>query len=91
MRPDPDTLPASTGLVAMLQKTIDEWVVLGEQNGFPCGPINSIDRVFADPQIRARDMIVRTSEGYDLVANPIRFSATPITEYQSPAKLQKSN
>ena len=76
---------------AMLQKTIDEWVVLGEQNGFPCGPINSIDRVFADPQIRARDMVVRTSEGYDLVANPIRFSATPITEYQSPAKLQKSN
>ena len=76
---------------AMLQKTIDEWVALGEQNGFPCGPINSIDRVFADPQIRARDMVVRTSEGYDLVANPIRFSATPITEYQSPAKLQKSN
>ena len=35
------------------------------------------------------DMVVRTSEGYDLVANPIRFSATPITEYQSPAKLQK--
>ena len=77
--------------LAMLQKTIDEWVALGEQNGFPCGPINSIDRVFADPQIRARDMVVRTSEGYDLVANPIRFSATPITEYQSPAKLQKSN
>ncbi len=76
---------------AMLQKTIDEWVQLGEQNGFPCGPINSIDRVFADPQIRARNMVVRTDEGYDLVANPIRFSATPIGEYQSPAKLEKSN
>ena len=49
--------------LAMLQKTIDEWVALGEQNGFPCGPINSIDRVFADPQFRARDMVVSTSEG----------------------------
>ena len=74
---------------AMLQKTIDEWVVLGEQNGFPCGPINTIDRVFADPQIRARDMVVRTAEGFNLVANPIRFSATPITEYQSPPSTPK--
>lgn len=76
---------------AMMKKTIDEWVVLGEQNGFPCGPINSIDRVFSDPQIHARHMVVRTAEGYNLVANPIHFSATPITEYQSPAKLQKSD
>ena len=75
--------------LAMLQKTIDEWVALGEQNGFPCGPINSIDRVFADPQIRARDMVVRTDDGFDLVANPIKFSATPITQYQTPATLPK--
>lgn len=75
---------------AMQHKTIDEWIVLGEQYGFPCGPINTIDRVFADPQIRARNMVVRTEEGFDLVANPIRFSATPINHYQSPDSLQKS-
>ena len=73
----------------LLQKTLDEWVVLGEQNGFPCGPINTIDRVLADPQIRARDMVVRTAEGFNLVANPIRFSATPIIEYQSPPSIPK--
>ena len=74
---------------AMGDKTIDAWVALGEQYGFPCGPINSIDRVFADPQIRAREMVVRTDDGFDLVANPIKFSATPITQYQTPATLPK--
>ena len=75
----------------MMRKSIDEWVALGEHYGFPCGPINTIDRVFADPQIRARHMVVRTAEGYDLVANPIHFSATPITEYRSPPFLPKSD
>ena len=74
---------------AMGDRSIDAWVALGEQYGFPCGPINSIDRVFADPQIRARDMVVRTDDGFDLVANPIKFSATPITQYQTPATLPK--
>lgn len=74
---------------AMGDRSIDAWVALGEQYGFPCGPINSIDRVFADPQIRARDMVVRTDDGFDLVANPIKFSATPITHYQTPATLPK--
>ncbi len=74
---------------AMGDRTIDAWVALGEQYGFPCGPINSIDRVFADPQIRAREMVVRTNDGFDLVANPIKFSATPITQYQTPATLPK--
>ena len=74
---------------AMGDRSIDAWVALGEQYGFPCGPINSIDRVFADPQIRARDMVVRTDDGFDLVANPIKFSATPITQYQTPDTLPK--
>ena len=75
--------------VAMLSKTIDEWVQLGEQYGFPCGPINTIDRVFNDPQIHARNMRVHTPEGYDLVANPIHFSATPIEQYDCPPALPK--
>ena len=74
---------------AMLSKTIDEWVQLGEQYGFPCGPINTIDRVFNDPQIHARNMRVHTPEGFDLVANPIHFSATPIEQYDCPTALPK--
>ena len=75
----------------MMAKTIDQWVALGEQYGFPCGPINTIDRVLNDTQLLSRDMVVTTQEGYRLVGNPMKFSATPITEYQSPPSLEKSN
>lgn len=74
----------------MIAKTIDEWVSMGEEYGFPCGPINTIDRVFQDPQLRDRNMVVTTDEGFDLVANPIKFSATPILNYQTPPSLPPS-
>lgn len=68
----------------MQSRSIAQWVELGENHGFPCGPINTIDRVFDDPQIQARNMVVTSSEGEQLVANPIRFSDTPIARYDSP-------
>ena len=73
----------------MMEKTIDEWVTLGEQYGFPCGPINTVDRVFNDAQLLSRGMVVTTEEGYRLVGNPMKFSATPITEHQGPPSLGK--
>ncbi len=73
----------------MMGKNIDEWVTLGEQYGFPCGPINTIDRVFNDAQLLSRDMVVTTEYGYRLVGNPMKFSATPIKEFQTPPSLQK--
>ena len=33
-------------------KPMAHWVELFEEAGIPCGPINTIDRVFADPQVR---------------------------------------
>ena len=50
----------------------------------PCGPVNSLAQVFADPQVKSREMVVRMPhEGaakgaVDLVANPIQFSETPV-------------
>jgi formyl-CoA transferase/CoA:oxalate CoA-transferase len=40
------------------EHTALEWVELLNHNGIPSGPINSMDEVFADPQVRARDMYV---------------------------------
>ena len=71
----------------MMGKSIDEWVTLGEQYGFPCGPINTIDRVFNDAQLLSRDMVVTTEDGYRLIGNPMKFSATPIEEFQTPPSL----
>ncbi len=71
--------------------TIDEWCRLAAEHGFPCGPINTVDRVFADPQVQARGMRVsvpsREYGALDLVANPMRFSATPVSYRRAPPAL----
>lgn len=72
----------------LMRKNINEWIALGEQQGFPCGPINTIDRVFADEQLLSRHMVVTTDDGSRLVANPIKFSETPIEQYTSPPVLK---
>jgi crotonobetainyl-CoA:carnitine CoA-transferase CaiB-like acyl-CoA transferase len=33
-------------------KTMEHWIDLFEGAGIPCGPINTIDKVFADPQVQ---------------------------------------
>lgn len=79
-------------LIAMISeltvgRTTDEWVDVMEAAGVPCGPINSIDRVFADPQVQARGMRVEMEHPLagkvPLVANPIRMSGSPV-DYQRP-------
>ncbi|MGO9991711.1 MAG: CaiB/BaiF CoA transferase family protein [Steroidobacteraceae bacterium] len=68
-----------------------EWVADLENAGVPCGPINSIDAVFADPQIKARAMQVAmphpVSGTVSLVANPLRLSQTPVTYRTAPPLL----
>ena len=67
-----------------------EWLALLEPSGVPCGPINDLHQVFADPQVRHRGMEVRAPHPaageVRMVANPIRFSATPI-EHDVPPPL----
>lgn len=70
-----------------LSRTTDEWVAVMEAAGVPCGPINSLDKVFADPQVVARGMRIemqhQLTEKVPLVANPIRMSASPV-QYRNP-------
>ena len=53
------------------------WVELLEEAGVPCGPINSIDQVFADPQVKhlgiATPMATKKHGKFDVVASPINF------------------
>ena len=48
----------------------------------PCGPINRLDQVFADPQVVHRGLKVDVPHPVagrlPLVANPIRYSRTPL-------------
>jgi len=74
-------------------KTLDEWVEGLAELGVPCGPVNTLDRVFEDPQIVARGMQIRmedaaTLKGHvDLIGNPIKFSGTPVTYRYPPPRM----
>lgn len=69
-------------------RSIDEWVSAMEAVDVPCGPINTIDRVFADPQVKARGMQLslphKAAGTVPSVANPMRFSETPIQYSEGP-------
>ncbi len=70
---------------ATVFKTTAEWVALLEAAGVPCGPINDLEQVFADPQVQARglrvDMPNSMGSVTPQVASPLRLSATPV-EYR---------
>lgn len=67
------------------------WIETLEAAGVPCGPINTLDQVFDNPQIRHRGMVAAVDHplagSVDLVANPIRFSETLIGYERAPPVL----
>lgn len=64
------------------KKATAKWVSLSEEFGFSCGPINSLDEVFADEHVVATQTVTSLQHAVlgDLktVKNPIGFSRTPI-------------
>jgi crotonobetainyl-CoA:carnitine CoA-transferase CaiB-like acyl-CoA transferase len=75
-----DTLiPALSPFLKM--RTTVEWMDACEAAAVPCGPINSIDQVFENPQVRARGLqkTLHRADGLAVptVANPVLLSATP--------------
>lgn len=58
------------------------WLEALEREGVPCGPINTIEQVFEDPQVQYRGMKITMphQEGGEvsLVSNPVRFNGTPM-------------
>ncbi len=67
-----------------------EWVSALEAAGVPCGPINPLDAVFDDPQVRHRGLRIElphpTAGSVPLVANPIR-PASGAVEHAAPPPL----
>jgi formyl-CoA transferase len=63
-------------------RTSAEWLSALEEAGIPCGPINTLDQVFAMPQVETREMLIQMkhSEVGDLrlVGSPLKFSETPV-------------
>ncbi|MEQ8286490.1 CaiB/BaiF CoA-transferase family protein [Thalassospira sp.] len=76
---------------AMVMKSTDDWIAVLETANVPCGPINTLDRVFDNPQVKHRDTVRfldhPTAGKVPTVANPIKFSKTPIMGETAPPML----
>ena len=63
------------------QETTDTWLDRMEKAALPAGPVNDILQMHADPQARARDMIVEldhpTAGRIETLGQPVKFSRTP--------------
>jgi crotonobetainyl-CoA:carnitine CoA-transferase CaiB-like acyl-CoA transferase len=74
-----------------VMRTTREWIELFEQVGVPCGPINTLADVFADPQVQARGLQFTmphpVAGDIPLVASPIRMSDTPVQYRTTPPQL----
>lgn len=78
-----------------ISKTSDEWVEKLEKVGVPCGPINSIDKVFSDPQVKhlgiAQPADTIPFGETELVGQPFNLSRSPSIMKQRPPEKGEHN
>ena len=71
-----------------VSKTSQEWIDIFNKIGVPCGPIYSIDQVFADPQVThlgiAQDGTKPNGTKQTFVGQPVSLSRTPSTIAATP-------
>ncbi len=82
-------VPLVAGAIAA--RTQREWLAALEEVGVPCGPINKLDAVFADPQLLARGMKLDLPHplagSVPQVNVPVRMSGTPLAPERPPPLL----
>jgi CoA:oxalate CoA-transferase len=65
----------------MRGRTTHEWMQLFDTNGIMYGPVNNIEQVLNDPQVLARDMVLKVEHSragsLKVVGTPMKFSRTP--------------
>jgi len=76
---------------ATVFRTTTEWLAALECAGVPCGPVNDLAQVFADPQVRHRGLEVGMPHplagSVPQVASPLRLSASPVSYRHAPPLL----
>ena len=76
-----------------VRKTQKEWIEGLAGLGVPASPVNTLDQVFADPQIKHRGMQIKLpypgirGGTVDLIGNPIKLSETPVEYRRHPPYL----
>ncbi len=76
---------------AFLKKTTDEWLELFVKLEVPAGPINTVDKAVADPQVLSRNMVVEIDSPHvgrtKDVGSPIKVSGVDKVKYVHPPAL----
>jgi CoA:oxalate CoA-transferase len=74
---------------ALAVRPAAEWLALIEAAGVPCGPINDVAQVLADPHVNARNMVVTVEDPVagplQVAGNPIKLSGFPDPVFRPPA------
>ena len=74
---------------AFKTKRIAAWLADLEAAGVPCGPINTVDQVLADPHVRSRNMVVTATDPETgplmMAGNPIKLSSFDDASVRRPA------
>lgn len=69
-----------------IEKTIAEWLELLETAELPCAPINTVDKIVNDPQIKAREMIVEVEHP---IAGHLKMPGVPVKMSRTPGSVDK--
>ena len=77
-------------LVALLnelfsERSIADWMAICERIGLPASPINSMDSVFADPQVLAREMVMQAPHELE---GSVPILGSPLNVPTAPSKLR---
>jgi CoA:oxalate CoA-transferase len=59
----------------LCERNSADWLEAFEHAGLPCGPLNDVAQVLADPHVAARNMIVSAP---DAAGEPLRMAGNPI-------------
>ncbi len=96
-RTNADRIVNRDALIGLLEPIISHhptshWLDGLKGVGVPSGPVNTIDQVFADPQVLERGMKIHMDHaqapgGVDLIGNPIKLSETPVSYRRAPPVL----
>lgn len=70
------------------EKTVNEWISILDATGIPVAPINTVDKLLDNPQLKARNMLLDMHHpvigGMKVAGTPIKLEKTP-GDISSPA------
>ena len=76
--------PPTTGVFK--ESTSEDWLRRLDSAEIPCGPIQNVQQVVEDPQVLAREMIVKILHP---IAGPLRVAGSPLKLSETPPEVTR--